>query len=488
MKKQPNLTGFPTTIFATAKRRLQAVVRRARERTLCESLSGYALLFEEVLPPGFMREIDPTKRQRSFGHVPVFWAWLAQILEGNASCQRALGLIQGWNQSQGLPVPASDTSSYCQGRGRFKVEFLERIAGRVVEHLAGRVSEGERWQGLTLKAIDGSSVQLLDTPDNQQCYPQPSSQKPGCGFPVMGMVGVLNLSHGGWEGFATCQANRHDVRVAQDMLDLVSEGDLLLGDRGFCSYELITRILERGGDVLMRLHQARHRKLDWRRGKRISRFERLVSWSKPAKQPATSNLPAKEWAALPEELTLRCIRMGTENRQGKKRKMIVVSTLTDTERYDGVELFELYARRWDIELKLRDIKTTLGMEHLEVLSPEMAHKTLWILMIAYNLLRILMAQAAFIANKPLRQMSFKAILDLVRSVHESFRPLAGRPRLRAAHRADIIDICATKTIDERPFRSEPRVVKRRPKSYAYLTAPRNRYVEIPHRENYRKSA
>jgi hypothetical protein len=488
MTKQPNLTGFPTTIFATAKRRLQAVIGRTRRSSLSESLSGYALMFEQILPAGFMRQVDPTKRQRSFGHVPVFWGWLAQLIEDNSSCQRGLALIQGWNHSQGLPVPASDTSSYCQARGRIDEQFLEAVAGRIDDHLAGRIADAERWQGLTLKAIDGSSVQLLDTEENQRCYPQPSSQKAGCGFPVMGMVGVLNLSHGGWEGFATCEAKCHDVRVAQHLLELVGEGDLLLGDRAFCSYELIARVHERGGHVLMRLHQARHRKLDWRQGKKISRFERLVTWSKPPTQPAASNLSAAEWAALPGQLTLRYIRMATENRQGNKRMMIVVTTLTDAKRYDGQELFCLYARRWEIELKLRDVKTTLNCESLAVQSPGMAHKTLWMMMIAYNLLRALMQQAASIAGKPVRHMSFKAILDLARSVHESFRPLAGRPRLRAAHRCAIIEICATKTIDERPFRSEPRAVKRRPKSYSYLTAPRHLYQEIPHRGKYRSCA
>lgn len=488
MTKQLNLTGFPRTLFATAKRRFQAVIQRARRSVLNRSLSGYALLFEEVLPGEFMEWIDPTRRQRSFGHVPVFWAWLAQILEANASCQRALGLIQAWNQSCGLPVPASDTSSYCQARGRMELEFLEQISGRVGDMLGSRVTQPERWNGLVLKAIDGSSMQLMDTPENQRAYPQPSSQKPGCGFPVMGIHGVLNLSHGGWEGFVTCDARVHDARVAPCLLKHLEEGDLLLADRAYCSYELIARVLDRGGHVLMRLHQARHRKLDWRRGKRLSSFERLVTWSKPPKQPATSSLTPAEWEAMPEELNLRYIRMGTEDRQGAKRKMIVVTTLTDAKRYDGTELFCLYAQRWDIELKLRDIKTTLGMERLAVQSPEMARKTLWMMMIAYNLLRILMQQAAFIADKPIRNMSFKASLDLVRSVHESFRPLAGRPRLRASHRQAILEICATKTIDERPFRSEPRAVKRRPKSYAYLTSPRHLYEEIPHRENYRKCA
>lgn len=263
-------------MFATGKRKVQAAIRRARELVARHSLSGYGLLFESILPAAFLARIDPTRRQRCFGHVPVFWAWLGQILEANGSCQRALGLVQSWYQACDLPAPRGDTSSYCQARLRLEEGFLEQIASRVSHTLAAGVRSEDRWAGMVLKAMDGSSVQLMDTEANQQSYPQPFGQKPGCGFPIMGMVGVLNLSHGGWEGFETCHCMHHDLQVAGKLLCHIDPDDLVLADRAFCSYELIARIMQRGAHVLMRLHQARHAKLDWRKGKRIGPHERIV--------------------------------------------------------------------------------------------------------------------------------------------------------------------------------------------------------------------
>ena len=162
--------------------------------------------------------------------------------------------------------------------------------------------------------------------------------------------------------------------------------------------------------------------------------------------------------------------------------------LTDHLEFDGIELADLYARRWDIELKLRDLKTTLGMEFFAVKSPAMAHKTLWMSLIAFNLIRCLMQRAAGEAEQPVWHMSFKGVLDLVCASHESFRAHAGKPRNRQEAMKRFIETCATKTIDIRPFRSEPRAVKRRPKNHPLLNAPRHEYVEVFHRSRYRKSA
>jgi hypothetical protein len=486
--KQPLLTDFPRTVFATARRRLQAALRRSRQLLLDRSLSGYAVLFESLIPPGFLAGIDTTKRQRFFGQIPVFWAWLAQIFEANASCSKALGLIQSWHQANATPAPEGDTSGYCQGRIRLGEEFLKQVCGRITGSLRQAIKPVDLWQGMVIKAIDGSSVQLMDTPENQAAYPQPSGQKPGCGFPVMGIVGVVNLSHGGWEGFETCGWRKHDARMAPRLLNHIEPDDLLLADRAFCSYEFIARLVGRGAHVLMRLHQARHRKLDWRRGTKLSPIERLVTWKKPVYQPPTSELSAKEWADLPGEMTLRYIKLGFENRAGEKRDLVVVTDLLDPIKHDAVELSCLYARRWEIEVKLRDVKTTLGMERFAVKTPEMAHKTLWMMIIAYNLMRATMQQAAQAAGLPVWHMSFKATLDLVTSSHEGFRSFAGKPRKLGLRQHKFIELCATKLLDIRPFRREPRAVKRRPKNYQLLTRPRHVFQEIPHREGYRKAA
>lgn len=463
-------------------------MRRVRHSVLRNSLSSYALLFDDVLPAEFLREIDQTKRQRHFGAVPVFWAWIGQLLEENASCSRGLSLIQAWCAGAGIEPPAGDTSSYCQARMRVGEEFLKKILTRIDQWQRHAMRPEDRWNGLVLKAFDGTSVKLMDTVENQEMYPQPSSQAEGCGFPVMGIVGLLNLSHGGWEGFTTGDSRRHDARAAQSLLKFIEAGDLVMGDRAFCSYELVARTQQQGGECLMRLHQARHRKLDWRRGKKISPIERLITWQKPIKQPATSDLSAAEWEILPDEITVRYIKFGYEDRSGDKSVMVVVTTLLDPEKHDAIEVIGLYARRWDIEVKFRDVKTTLGLEEFAVKSPAMAHKTLLMMMISYNLLRSLMQRSAAVAAKPLAEMSFKGTLDVVNTSHPLFRGLGLQHRKRARLREEVLNICATKIVDIRPGRQEPRAIKRRPKPFQLLTAPRHVFREIPHKENYRKAA
>ena len=136
--KQPFLTDFPTHLIASDVRRFQAQMQRVADEIAEHSLSGYSVLFEDILPGDFLDSIDPTSRQRSFGHVKVFWAWLSQVLDQNASCQKALGLIQSWCQAHKLPIPSSDTSSYCKARGRVDIEFLQAIHERICASLASR--------------------------------------------------------------------------------------------------------------------------------------------------------------------------------------------------------------------------------------------------------------------------------------------------------------------------------------------------------------
>lgn len=488
MKQQPVLANFPSHVFATARRRFQAGIRRLRESLAGESLSGYSVMFADVLPADFLRRIDLTKRDRHFGHLPVFWAWLAQILEGNASCSKAIGFIQSWCRAQGLPVPSRDTSSYCKARLRLSDAFLNEVSRRVGEVLGQRERDRDRWHGFTLKAVDGTTVKLADTEQNQRAFPQPTGQKPGCGFPVMGIAGLINLSHGGWEAMTTGAFNEHDLTLAEGLLGHIRQGDLLLGDRAFCSYAFIAAVLARGGQIVMRLHQQRDAALDWRKGRKISPCERIVTWHRPPYAMLKGRLTREAWEALPATLEVRLIRLDYEDRSGKLRPMTVVTTLIDPALHDGIDLHCLYARRWEIELRLRDIKTTLDFEMLSVKSPEMARKTLAMIRIAYNLMRVLMQRAAREAGEPVGSISFKEALDLTTSIHESFRDCAGKPRRRAGHLRFLVEMMATRLIDHRPFRREPRAVKRRPKPYPLLNTPRHEFVEIPHRSRYRKVA
>jgi hypothetical protein len=488
VRKQPFLTGFPTKIFGSLKRSAQEKIRAVRRSALCGTLCELALMFDWVLPVEALQTASKSKRHRHYDDVTTFWAWLSQILDQNESCAQAVAKVQAWRAEAGLPVPSGDTSSYCTARGRLGGEFLGRVNAMIQTRMAANITGEDCWNALVLKALDGSSVRLMDTPENQALYPQPSGQKPGCGFPVMAFVGVLNLSHGGWEGFATMQHKSHDLTGAAQLLDHFQEGDLVLADRAFNSYELVALLLARGAHSLMRLHQARARKLDWRKGRRVGKHQRIVTWRKPARKPKASALTEEQWAQLPDTLEIRLIRMHFEDRGGAKCRLIVATTLLDTARFDGLELFCLYARRWEIELKLRDIKTTLRMEEFRVRTPGMAHKTLAMVMIAYNLLKALMQQAGHTHGEPPSELSFKGCLDTVRAFQSRYRGRQGHHHVRAGIHDQLLATVAGKPLDIRPFRHEPRAKKLRPKPYQLLTDHRSRFQEIPHRSTYRKSA
>jgi hypothetical protein len=149
------------------------------------------------------------------------------------------------------------------------------------------------WCGHVVKAIDGTSAQLPDTVENQLEFPQQSGQKPGCGFPVMQLSGLLNLCHGGWEQFVTSDINYHDHKLLDVMLPHVGRDEVLVADRAYCSYEMFARLADQGSWMLARLHQKR--KVDWRKGKKLGRDERIVTWQRSSR-PRGSNLEKKSQA------------------------------------------------------------------------------------------------------------------------------------------------------------------------------------------------
>lgn len=485
---QPFLTGFPTQICGRLRRNLQDAIAAKRKQLAESSIATYALQFSHILPADFMASNSLSQRVRHYCNVVVFWAWLAQILEANSSLSKAVSLIQSWCDEAGLPRPSEDTGGYSKGRGRIKIEFLQAVQARINAHLNSRIRPEDTYQGHIIKSIDGSTLELEDTEANQLEYPQPSTQKPGCGFPIMGIMGVLNHSHGGWEDFAHGTYTAHDATVSHQLLHCLNPGDILCGDRAFCTYQLISSLLEKGAFSIMRLHPSRHRALDWREGKKLGKNQRLVTWKKPAQQPSGSPLSAAEWEALPQTLGIRLIRFYYQDRDGKKRRMVLATTLMDSAKYDWQELAAIYAGRWDIELRLRDVKTTLQMERLRVKTPETARKTLAMSQIAYNLIKATCQQAGHESGADHRQISFKGALDTI--VANTARYLRRQKHTHIIKKIweSILEMISEKVIDLRPHRHEPRAIKKRPKNFSYLTAARSIFKEIPHRGKLRNFA
>ena len=467
------LPGFPKTLFGSRKRSLQEQISKEREQLSAYGISDLALLFNSLLSAAFLQEISSNKRKRVYTEVVVFWAWIAQVLMFNASCSKAVTMIRSWCCAQKLPAPSAGNGAYCTARKRLRLEFLQMIFQHIVQTLNRRIRPEDRWKGLVVKSIDGSTVQLMDTEQNQKAFPKPSTQKKGCGFPVMGVAGVLNHAHGGWEGFVSALHTEHDHKVAHRLIKYFEEGDLALADTAYSSYELIIRFSLKGVFSLMPLHQAR--KADFRKGKKIGPNERIHTWEKPKTQPKRSNLSGDEWAALPKTMKIRIIRFWYTDKDGKQKRKHLVTTLLDHKKHGWKELVSLYLERWDIELRFRDVKTTMGLEELNVKTPEMAQKALAMAMIGCNLIKSVSQEAAHLKDVNIRHISFKGALDEITSCCSNFRN-------RIKHRAkcvelyeDVISLVSDHLLDIRPFRREPRVIKKRPKKFSIMMIPRSEW-------------
>jgi len=282
VKKTKLLPGFPAHLFGSAKRSLQEKITKERRKLAFSGLSDFALLFESLIPSKFLSEITFDKRKSVYTEVVVFWAWLGQVLLLNASCKKAVSMIRAWCMAHNMPVPKENNAAYCTARKRMRLEFLQSIFTHITKVLNRRIRPKDHWHGFIVKSIDGTSVQLMDTVENQAIYPQPSNQKKGCGFPVMGVAAVLNHAHGGIEAFVTAHPNEHDHKTAHRLIDYFQKGDLALADTAYSSYELISRLNTKGVHSLMPVHQAR--KVDFRRGKKLGSNERIYIWEKPKNQ------------------------------------------------------------------------------------------------------------------------------------------------------------------------------------------------------------
>jgi hypothetical protein len=307
--------------------------------------------------------------------------------------------------------------------------------------------------------VDGTTLVMPDTPANQGAYPQPRSQKPGLGFPLCRMVGLVCLGSGAVLDAAIGPyrgKGGDEQSLLRSMLDTLERGDLLLGDAFYATYFLLCTLRERGVDAVFEQHGSRQRTTDFRRGQRLGQRDHLIVLQKPAIKPDW--MPQADYEQAPESVTVRELRSG-----GKT----LVTTLLCPKRTDKAALKSLYRSRWHVELDLRNIKTTLGMERLSCQTPAMAIKEIWIYLLAYNLIRLMMAQAALLAHRLPRQLSFKHTVQIW---------VAWAPQAHSIDHQDklygLFVLIAQQQVGERPGRIEPRAVKRRPKPYPILTKPR----------------
>jgi len=370
-----------------------------------------------------------------------------------------------------------------QPRQRLPPERLEKALAHSARTADQRVGPHGQLPGRPVKVVDGSTAQWPDTQRNQQRYPQPSSQKRGCGFPLIKFLVLFSLRSGAILRVALGHWKNHDRRLWHGWWDALDKGDILLGDRACGECITLACLPARGVDVVARLHGARQ--VDYRKArKRLGRQDALFQWHKGYQR--SEILSAKEWKKAPGQIPVRILRFDAVIRR-RKTRITRVTTLLDPVAYPAHQLAGLYARRWHLELALRHLKTSMGMELLRCQSPDMAEKELLAYLVAYNMIRCRMAQAAAQAGVEMDRLSFKGAVNAVRP----FTPAIHKARSKARRRQicdELLRTIVRDLVPLRPHRQEPRAVKRRPKAYPLLNKPRHKLKEIPHRSRFRKAA
>lgn len=409
----------------------------------------------------------------------MFWLFLSQVLCADRGCREALCRFLGCLALSGKRASAR-TAGYCKGRRRLRQADLEETHERLARKIRAEHLPHSLWFGRAVKVVDGSGLSMPDTPGNQRLYPQPKGTKPGCGFPVMRIVVLFCLGTGVLIALAKGSLAVGERALFRSLWHRLEPRDVVLADRGFCGYAEFFFLLRRGVDCVMRNHQ--RRSVGRTVVKSLGPGDRLILW---LKSKAVPRWPDKAtWRGLPDTLTLREITFRVAFRGFRTDTITVVTTLLDPQRFPTIAFADLYRRRWNAELFLRDIKTTMGMDILRCKTPGMVHKELAIYQIAYNLVRLTLLEAARKHQAPVERLSFKGALSTIRSWTPLFAA-AGEPK-RHKLWAALLDSLADNPLPYRPNRVEPRARKRRPKNYQLLNKPRRLFKEILHRNKYTK--
>lgn len=451
------------------------LLQRFRQRLAGEALLDLAGLLGGLIPPQQLDQLRQCgSRKRIFTPLATFWNFLSQVLSPGQPCRETVRQMQASRRRRGKSATSATASAYCQARHRLVEGHLYKIWQAIAEGMSKDSSPQMLWRGLRVAVVDGTSASMPDTAANQTAWPQHSGQRPGCGFPVMKLVGLFSLTTGAAHALAA--GNLHDAEhtLFPGLWGSLTRGfDLLLGDRVFGSFAIFGALRQRGLHGVFRLHH--RRKVDWRKGERLGKYDRLVQWSKPRK--------LSWWLdeSAPESITVRILRVCVPIAGFRTRVLFVVTDLLDPKQFRADDLAGLYRRRWQVELCFRHIKTTMRMDVLRCKSPAMIRRELHMHMIAYNLIRALMLQSALTYATPLCRISFKGSCDTLRQWAPHLALAAGSLILYQRLFRSMLQILAADVVPLRPNRSEPRAVKRRPKNYRRLTKPRHLMGNLPHR-------
>jgi len=398
----------------------------------------------------------------------TLWAFVGQYLGGARTCLAAVARVIVLLAAMGREPCSAATGAYCKAREKLPEKFLRRLTYQVGNGVEDEVPKEWRWHNRRTMLVDGFTTLLDDTDANQAAYPQPTSQRPGLGFPMMRVVVFLAFASAVVAGAAFgpyTGKETGETALFRELLDQVRANDIVVADRYYCSYFMIALLQQRGADAAFRLHHKR--RYDFRRGERLGRNDHIVVWYRP-ERPAW--MDEATYATMPEVLIVREVRFNIDEPGCRSRQLVVATTLLNNREYSHADIADLYHQRWHAELDIRAIKQSLGMDMIHCKTPAMSRKALWAHLLGYNLVRKVIAQAAREHDLAPRQISFKGAKDILEAFQQ--RLYACDDDHRDAAYRDLFVAIATHQVGNRPDRFEPRRLKRRHDKYQHLGMPR----------------
>jgi len=401
----------------------------------------------------------------------TLWAFLSQVLfkDEHRSCVAAVARVAVLLVALKRAPCSGNTGAYCRARDKLPEPVIRRLAVDVADGCERPLDAKWLWHHRHVYLVDGTTVSMPDTPANQQAYPQPPQQPEGLGFPIARVVVLLSLATGMLVDMAMgpyMGKKTGETALLRQLLDRFEPGDILLADRYYCSYFMIAMLMESGTDFVARVHQGRA--VDFRRGRRLGKGDHIVEWRRPAKPEW---MDAQTYDRMPPSIQIREIHVHVDHPGFRVQSFVVVTTLTDADRYPQDDIAQLYGHRWLAELDIRAIKITMGMDILRCKTPHMVRNEMWTCLLAYNLIRRAMLQSAEKSGQSPRRLSFSAALQ---SIAASWLVVVLVDDGTAARLVEVeLENLAGHTIGDRPGRVEPRAVKRRPKPHDLLLKPRD---------------
>lgn len=453
--------------------RLAQAFKTVRSYTLAQLEERFA----PYLPQGLFPKpaAKANSRDRIYTRGRTFWSMLWQGFNPKASGREVVRQIQALFQLHGGPSVSEEDGAYCRAKARLPFSEFPKALSASCQAADRLVPPLTLLQGRPIKVADGSTLTAPDTPKNRKAYPPVQAPEPN--FPMLRLMVLFSLLSGAVLRLVHGDLCTAELPMLYQMLGQLSPNDILMGDRGFGNFVLLSLLehLKLGVDFIGR--SARH--VDGRRRlKRLGKDDWLVIWKKGTNPSPW--LPPASWMALPQQITIRIVRGSCYVKGFRVRRVTLVTTLLDPQRYPARELLQAYLRRWRLEMCLDDLKTTLQIEMLRSHSPEMLHKEIYAHLITHNLIRCIMAQAAVEHEVPLERISFKGTLDALRQFTQAMSQ-ARTKKKRSELWAKLLQTLADDLVPERPGRREPRAIKRVKNKYPRLSRSRHLFKDRPKR-------